>query len=112
MSTELVINRVEVGEDKVNRPLTILTEVLNVTIGYDTQYKITQIIDENKEGVEFVNSNNTEFEVYGNVVLRILDLLETIPNFNLSREWLEDGVNSEGKFFNVSEQVYSMKFIS
>ena len=114
MSTELVINRSEYGTDSRNRGVLTLTEVLRISLplSIDIQEELSKLYELKDTYFTCYNYDRSYYEMYGNVVLILLDILrKEIPNVDFSKEWLEDGVNSKGIMFNVDDQIYTVEII-
>lgn len=112
MSTELVINRSEYGTDSRNRGVLTLTEVLRISLplSIDIQEKLSKLYDSKDTDFLCYDPDKEYYEMYGNVVLILLDILrKEMPNVDFSKEWLEDGVNSKGIMFNVDDQIYTVE---
>ena len=114
MSTELVINRSEYGTDSRNRGVVTLTEVLIVPLllDIDIQEELSKLYELKDADFLCYDPDKEYYEMYGNVVLILLDILrKEMPNVDFSKEWVEDGVNSNGIMFNVDDQLYTVEII-
>ena len=114
MSTELVINRGEYSTDSRNRGVVTLTEVLRVSLSLDIdiQGELYKLYDSKDTDFLCYDPDKEYYEMYGNVVLILLDILrKEMPNVDFSKEWVEDGVNSKGIMFNVDDQLYTVEII-
>ena len=112
MSTELIINRSELRTDSRNRRVQNLTEVLRLSLplGMGIQRILNNLYEKVDNDFMCYDYDKDYYEVYGNVVLMLLDILrKEMPNTNFNKEWLEDGVNSEGIMFNVNDQLYQIE---
>lgn len=112
MSTELVINREELSMDSRNRRVQTLTEVLRLSLplGMGIQRVLNNLYEKVDNDFMCYDYDKDYYEVYGNVVLMLLDILKgEMPDTDFNKEWLEDGVNSEGIMFNIDDQLYQIE---